>query len=233
MIPIKKALDSSVGQKYVMSISGIALVLFVIVHLLGNLTLYVKDDGAAFNQYAAALHSLGPLLWVAEVGLLVVFLLHIVWAFRISLQNRKARGVAYDQGIRTKGGPSNLSPASRNMFLTGLVLLVFLIVHVGNFRFGKYFAESTTVVDGVTTFNTFQIAVDTFTNPFMMLFYVVCIAFLGFHLRHGFWSALQSLGAMKPEWSKAIYTVGLLVAAVLALGFLGIPIFVFFAYGGV
>lgn len=221
MIPVKKALNSSVGQKYVMSISGISIVLFVIVHLLGNLTLYSGTDGVAFNQYADALHSLGPLLTVAELGLLAVFLLHIVWAFRISLQNRKARGVSYDQGIRTKGGPSNLSPASRNMFATGVVLLVFLIVHVGNFRFGKYFTERASAS---------EVVVETFKNPFMVVFYVVCIAFLGFHLRHGFWSALQSLGAMKPEWSKAIYTIGLLIGALLALGFLGIPLYVFFFY---
>jgi succinate dehydrogenase / fumarate reductase, cytochrome b subunit len=226
MIPFKKALDSSVGRKFLMSLSGIAMVGFVIVHLLGNMTLYIRDEGAAFYKYAAGLHSFGPLLTVAEIGLLAVFVIHIVWAFRISLKNRKARAVAYDQGIKTKGGPSNLSPLSNNMFITGIVLLVFLVAHVGNFRFGKYRMDQVTVGDEVI-YDTYALAIQTFTHPFWMLFYVVSIAFLGFHLRHGFWSALQSLGAMKPEWSKPIYTVGLLVAAVLALGFLGIPIFVF------
>ncbi|MFU8804414.1 MAG: succinate dehydrogenase cytochrome b subunit [Bradymonadaceae bacterium] len=232
MIPLKKVLDSSIGRKFVMSISGIALVLFVIVHLLGNMALYVKDGGDTFNQYAAALHGFGPVLTVAEIGLLAVFVIHIAWAFMISMKNRRARGGSYDQGIQTKGGPSNLSPFSRNMFITGVVLLVFLVIHVGNFRIGKYQRDAMEV-DGVLIYDTFGLAIEKFTNPFWVAFYVIAIAFMGFHLRHGFWSALQSLGAMKPEWSKAIYTVGLFVALLLALGFLGIPIFIFIAYGGV
>lgn len=232
MLPLKNALNSSIGRKFVMSISGIALLLFIIVHLLGNLPLYLKDGGATFNAYAAGLESFGPLLYVAELGLLAVFFVHIAYSIRVTLANKKARGQAYDAGLKTKGQPSNMNIASRNMIVTGIVLFVFLVIHIWQFRIQKIFYEETMLVDGKEVTNLYQLVVDVFANPINVIFYCGVLLFLGAHLRHGFWSALQSLGAMKPQWSKGIYALGALFALAMVVGFFGIPIYLFITHGG-
>lgn len=210
-----------------MSISGISLVLFVIVHLLGNLTLYVPDGGEAFNIYASKFEALGPFLYVIELGLLAVIVLHAFWGLSMYLRNRKARPVGYNKGIKSKGGPSNLSAASRNMAITGSFLLFFIIVHVWHFRIRKESVGEKTMVEGKESTDLYALVEAAFQNPYWVVFYTVSMVFLAFHLRHGFWSALQSLGAMKPRWSKPIYALGLVIAIVLAVGFLGIPIYLF------
>ncbi len=229
MIPLKKALSSPVGRKLVMSISGIALVLFVIVHLIGNLTLYVPDGGETFNRYAAGFEAMGPFLYVIEMGLLAVIVVHILWGVTTTVKNWKARPDDYDETTESKGGPSNLSLASKNMIVSGVVLGFFMIVHIWHFRIRKEFVGEKTDVTGEETTDLYAMVHAAFQDPFWVVFYVGCMAFLAFHLRHGFWSALQSLGAMKPEWSKAIYGIGFFVAIVLAVGFMGIPLYIFFA----
>ncbi len=233
MIPLKRALSSPVGRKFVMSISGIALVLFVIVHLLGNLTLFVPDDGEMFNEYAAGFAALGPVLYIIELGLLLVIVVHMAWGISTWLKNRNARPENYGTATESKGGPSNLSLLSKNMIFTGGMIGIFLVVHLWHFRVRK---ESDAVreeygtyvsADGQEYADLYAMVQGSFSEPGWVAFYVVMMAFFGFHLRHGFWSAFQSLGAMKPEWSKGIYALGLLVAVVLALGFMGIPIYLF------
>lgn len=223
---LKEALNSPVGRKFVMSISGIALVLFVIVHLLGNLTLYIPDGGETFNQYAAGFEAMGPMLYVIELGLLAVIVLHISYGIITAIKNRKARPEPYDESVESKGGPSNLSLASKNMIVSGVALGFFLIVHVWHFRIRKMFVGEKAEETGHT--DLYAMVHDAFSDPFWVAFYVGAMVFLGFHLRHGFWSAMQSLGAMKPEWSKAIYALGFFVAVVLAVGFLGIPLYIYF-----
>ena len=227
MIPLKRAIRSSIGRKFVMSISGIALVLFVIVHLLGNLTLLIPDGGVAFNTYAYNFESLGPALYVIELGLLAVIVMHIAFGVSVSLNNRRARVRGYAQNIQTKGGPSNLSVASRNMFVTGSLLGAFIVAHILHFRVAKEFQDEKIMVDGTEMTDLYSMVLEAFTNPVIVGIYVVAALMLGFHLRHGFWSAFQSLGTMKPEWSKGIYGLGYVVAFLLALGFVGIPVYLF------
>ncbi len=234
MIPLKRALSSPVGRKFVMSLSGIALVLFVIVHLLGNLTLFFPgEDGENFNDYAAFFADLGPVLYIIELGLLVVIVVHMAWGISTWLKNRNARPENYGTGQQSKGGPSNLSLLSKNMIFTGGTLGIFLIVHLWHFRVRK---EMGSVKEEYGTYETaggrevadlYAMVEGSFSSPGWVIFYVASMFFLGFHLRHGFWSALQSLGAMKPEWSKGIYAIGLVVAVILAVGFMGIPIWMF------
>lgn len=236
MLPLKKALDSSIGRKFVMSISGISLVGFIVVHLIGNLPLYFKDQAEgseALNSYGAFLESFGPLLVAAEIGLFAAFVIHIIWAIRITAKNKAARGGKYDAGIRTKGGPSNLNPASRNMIISGVVLLVFLIIHVGTFRVGKLFRDKVQLADGSMAYDIYGLAIEVFSNPISVIFYTAVMLFLGAHLSHGLWSWLQSLGTMKPQWSKPIYVLGTIISVVLAAGFLFIPIFIFIMHAGV
>lgn len=227
MIPLKRALSSSIGRKFVMSLSGIGLVVFVIVHLLGNLTLLIPDGGVAFNKYAYNFEALGPALYVIELGLLAVIAIHIVFGVTVSLKNRAARAKGYDANIQTKGGPSRLSAASRNMFITGGFLGAFIVAHLLHFRVAKEFVGEKIMVDGTEMTDLYSMVVDAFANPIIVAIYVAAAVVLGFHLRHGFWSAFQSLGTMKPEWSNAIYSVGYAIAFALAVGFVGIPVYLF------
>lgn len=227
MIPLTKALKSTVGQKYLMAASGIALVLFTITHLAGNLTLY-SPDSSIFNTYAKKLHDLGPILIVAELGLLAVAILHIVLAVVIKRKNRQARPEAY-KTLVTKGGPSKSTVGSRNMILTGIVLLVFLIIHIKSFKYGPgmdagYVAD----IGGEQARDLYRLVHETFKNPFFVLFYVGSMLFLGFHIRHGFWSAFQSLGANNPRVSQGLYALALVIALLLAIGFLFIPVSIYF-----
>lgn len=228
MIPLKRALTSTVGRKFVMSISGIALVLFVIVHLLGNLTLLIPDGGEAFNKYAHNFESLGVALYVIELGLLSVILLHVAFGIIITLQNRRSRSKNYDEHIQTKGGPSNLSPFSKNMFWSGFFIGLFIIGHVIHFRIAKIFTAEKTMINGEEVTDLYAMVLEAFADPVIVAVYVTASLILGFHLRHGFWSAMQSLGAMKPQWTKGIYAIGFFVAFVLALGFIALPVFLFF-----
>lgn len=231
MVPLKRLFSSTLGRKYLMSASGLALVLFVIVHLLGNLTLYAHS-GDPFNAYAAKLESLGPLLYVAEIGLLAMILIHIVTAFQVTLHNKSARPIAYST-VQSKKGPSKNNVTSRNMIATGFVLLVFLIIHIKQFKFGNDIADGYTAsVNGVMVRDLYRLIVETFVQPLWTAFYVGCMFFLGFHLRHGYWSAFQSLGLINPRWSKPIYALGLILALTLAVGFLSIPIYIFITQGG-
>lgn len=234
MVPLKKALSSSLGKKYLMAVSGLALVGFIVTHLLGNLQLY--GDGTAFNAYAKGLHDLGPLLWVAEIGLIGVFLLHVFVALGLQGSNRKARGSRYAHAQQSKKGPSQMSPLSRNMIITGGVIFIFVVVHVLHMKYGIFSPEAInsqmTTVDGKSAYDLHGRVVHAFQNPLWVAFYVGVMLFLGGHLRHGFWSAFQSLGALNHRLEKPAILAGAIVALLLAAGFLGIPLFIFFTNQG-
>jgi succinate dehydrogenase / fumarate reductase cytochrome b subunit len=224
MIPLREALGSSVGKKYLMSVSGLAMVGFVVTHLLGNLQLYLPD-GTLFNQYAKQLHDLGPLLWVAEIALIGILVLHVLVAFGLTMTNKAARA-SYQAPHQSKGHPSYASPASKNMIVTGVVLLGFLVVHVLHMKFGVFdgaFDPGTVTIKGEEALNLHARVVNAFKNPAWVAFYMVVMVGLGAHLRHGFWSAFQSLGALNERLEKPAVALGLGVGIALAVGFLGIP----------
>lgn len=223
-------LKSTVGRKALMAVSGIALMAFLIVHLGGNLTLFV-GKGELFNSYAHHLEALGPLLYVAEAGLLAIFIFHIVSAIQIQLGKREARGSRYAV-TATKGGPSKQNLASRTMILTGVVLLAFIPVHIWMFKFNRGVPFVFNEVHGTQIKDLYGAVANEFRCATTTWTYVAVMLFLGFHLRHGFWSALQSLGAMKPKLSPLIYAAGLLFAALMAGGFLLMPIYMHYVAAG-
>lgn len=230
---LKKVLNTSVFQKYVVAVSGLGLVGFILMHLLGNLTLYAPS-AEPFNKYVQTLYSWGPLLTVAEFGLLGLFLTHIALAIKVTMRNKSAREHKYSAKQTSKEGPSRFNLSSTNMIVTGLVLLVFLVLHIIHFRFGPAIAEGyTTIINGEETRDLYRLVFESFQNPLIVLGYVAVIFFLGFHLRHGFWSAFQSLGAMNPKYSPLITGVGVAFAIIVALGFLFIPIALYFNLTGV
>jgi succinate dehydrogenase / fumarate reductase cytochrome b subunit len=218
-------LRSSIGKKLLNGITGVLLLLFIVAHLAGNLTIFVGKD--ALNAYAATTHSLGPLLIVIELGLAAVFLVHAGSAISVWRDNKAARDSRYVVS-KSKGAASKQTVASRTMIWTGLVLLAFLIIHLKQFRFGPMTPEYMTTLPGHTgeVWDLHRIVVETFKQPIWTGVYVAVMILLGFHLRHGFWSAFQSIGALNPKLRPLAFSAGLVFALVIAIGFLLLPIFV-------
>lgn len=215
--------DSTVGRKYIMGLSGLALVAFIVIHLAGNLTLFFGAE--AFNSYVLKLESLGPLIRLAELGLMAVFVFHIIFAFSVTSQNRAARKSRY--AVKGNAGkPSRKTMASQSMIYTGLVLLVFLVAHVWMFRFQTRVNPEQVIVHGAEVINLYKPVVAAFHNPVIAWAYTLVMLFLGSHLSHGFWSAFQSLGAYHPRYTPVIHGLGVLLAVLLAVGFLVLPLWV-------
>jgi succinate dehydrogenase / fumarate reductase cytochrome b subunit len=233
MLTVTKALKSSIGRKFIMGLSGLALVGFIIAHLAGNLTL-LDPTGVLFNAYAKKLDDLGPLKIVAEVGLVILFGLHILMAFVLKVDHRSARPSRYAMH-KSKGGPSFWNLASVNMIVTGAVLLGFLVIHIKQFTLGPGVdAGYVTDIHGTSGRDLFRLITETFANPWWVAFYCGVMLMLGAHLRHGFWSMFQSLGAMSPRLQKPAHLAGLIVGVIMAVGFLMLPLYLHFyvAQGG-
>jgi len=214
--------QSTVGRKVIMAVTGLLLTAFLISHLAANLLLFLPDGGRTYNLYSYKLHQLQPWLNLARAALLIFFLSHVVSGIKVSLTNRRARKSRYAVQA-TKGGPSKLTAASRSMIVSGLVLLVFVPIHVFMFSMGPYYP---TVIDGQPMRDLYQLVIEKFNMPGVALGYAATMLILGAHLRHGFWSALQSLAAMSRRWSPVVYSFGLVFAVLLAGGFVILPLYV-------
>lgn len=218
-------LASSIGKKLLNGFTGVLLLAFIVAHLAGNLTIFFGQD--ALNGYAATTHSLGPLLIVIESLLGLVFLLHAASAIRVWLDGRKARH-ARNTRYASKGGASKQTLASRSMIWTGLVLLLFLVVHLWQFRFGPTEAQGYVArLGNHEVWDLWRVVVEVFKQPAWVAFYTVVMALLGLHLRHGFWSAFQSIGLLGPGLRPLAYSAGLVFAVVVAAGFLVLPLYVY------
>jgi succinate dehydrogenase / fumarate reductase cytochrome b subunit len=222
------AFRSPVGKKVLTGITGLGLTIFVVEHMLGNL-LYLSSDPNAYNNYADTLLSLGPVLYLIELGLLAFFVLHIVIGINIFLRKRQARAVGYTT-YKSVGRPSMQTFSSRTMIVTGVVLLVFLVIHLLSFKFGPGVAEGYAVeVEGRQIRDLKRLMTENFQKPLYAFGYPLVVILLGFHLRHGVWSAFQSLGAMKPKLTSVIYAIGVVLAVLVAVGFLFVPLYIYFS----
>ncbi len=218
--------DTSIGRKIMTGLTGLGLVAFVVIHLAGNLTLFVSSE--SFNAYAHKLESLGPLLYVAEIGLIAVFVFHIIFTIAVTMQNKGARSNAY-KVKGDAGKPSRKSLSSQTMIYTGLVLGAFVIWHVWMFKFGPGVSEGYVEMhSGEPYRDLYKLVAESFQNIWIMGAYVAVMVLLGVHIRHGFWSAFQSLGAYHPRYTPIIYTAGIALAVLLAVGFLAIPLYFYF-----
>jgi succinate dehydrogenase / fumarate reductase cytochrome b subunit len=223
MPSISKVIWSSVGKKLVMAITGLAMIIFLIEHLSGNLLLFNKNPDP-FNRYSHFLISFGSIIIVAELILIAILIFHIISGVSIALGKKNARPIGYKK-TGNAGAPSKKTLSSKTMIYTGLLIFVFLAIHLKTFKFGPYY---TTNVDGVEMRDLHRLVIEVFQKPGYVIWYVAAMVFLGFHLRHGFWSAFQSLGAYHPRYTPIIYAIGIILAIVLAVGFLGIPIWIYF-----
>ncbi|MFC1600991.1 succinate dehydrogenase cytochrome b subunit [Candidatus Sumerlaeota bacterium] len=223
---------STVGQKIVMALTGLMLVGFVIGHLVGNLQLLLPGEYyfLGFNKYALHLEKLGPALWLIEVALIGILLCHVVYGALINWRALMARPSRY-ASEKTKGGESKNNFASRNMLLLGVFVLAFIVLHVWQFKFGpggpgNPNSAYETTLHGEQMRDLHKLVVETFKNPAWVTFYVGFLVLLGFHLRHGVWSAFQSLGAMPGGISKLAYAAGGVLAVLLVVGFVFMPIWI-------
>jgi len=222
---------SSLGKKFLMGLSGLALFGFVAVHLSENLILIVGTK-TLYNQWTHTLESLGPLLYLIELGLTGVFVLHIVTGISVWLDKRRARPTPYVK-VANAGPPSRKSLSSVTMIITGAVLLLFVIVHVKTFKYGPGIAEGyVQSIDGLEVRDLHRLVLETFSREGYVIFYVAVMVFLGFHLGHGFWSAFQSLGAMNPRLTPVSYGLGVFLAIVIGLGFIVLPVWIYVTGGG-
>ncbi len=214
--------DSSVGTKLLIGATGLFLVLYLIVHIAGNLMVF--GGAEFFNKYAGALSS-NPLIPIIEVVLLVGFLVHIFKTIRMVVTNRAARPVDY-QMKRPAGGPSRKSLASTTMILSGLWLLVFVVIHVRTFKFGAHYRTLDGLVD------LYRLEMETFRSPVTVAFYVLSMLVVGSHVFHGASSAFQSLGASHPHWTPRIVVAGKLLATGISGGFIVIALWAHLFGGG-
>ena len=201
-------LGSSVGKKMLMAVTGLAMIGFLAVHLLGNTMAFVGAE--AFNDYAKKLHSLQPYLTVFNIGLVAVALVHIGIGLLLFLENRRARPTKYavykNPGGRTLG--------SDTMPYTGVLILIFVIVHLFKFTFVD---KSETPI--------YQLMATTFSNPFWVIMYVAAMIVVALHISHGFWSMAQTFGLNHPSHMPLIMKLGWLVTFAFGIGFGILPIY--------
>ncbi|PTY06426.1 succinate dehydrogenase [Opitutaceae bacterium EW11] len=235
MNSIVQLFRSSIGRKFLMAITGVILVGFVIGHLVGNLQIFSPPD--KINGYAEFLHGMGPMLWVVRLVLLASVLIHIWAAVSLTLENRQARGVtryAVKHTIRA-------TLASRTMRLTGFVVFFFLIYHLLQFTIGgvddtfkanlarytmqgDYHVAGISVVPaGASVLDVHTMVVKGFQNPIVSLFYVIAVGLLSFHLVHGVDSMFQTLGIRNASWSGGLRKFAVILAVLYFLGNLAIP----------
>lgn len=223
-------LNSSVGKKFLQAITGLGLFVFVIGHLIGNLLLLLGAD--AFNKYAHFLEELGHGMAVplADFGLLIFFAVHIVTGLKVAFFDKnRARPVGYVvQG--NAGRPSRKSIASMTMVFTGLLLFIFVPLHLMNFKYGYYPAAPLGYYGPPENQvrDLYSVVEHLYASPGWTVFYVVVMAALGFHLWHGVWSAFQSLGLSHPRWMPIVRLAGYIFAVLLAVGFLYLPLYMHF-----
>jgi succinate dehydrogenase / fumarate reductase, cytochrome b subunit len=209
-----RLLDSSVATKILIGLTGLALFLYLVIHVVGNAVIFFGP--AAFNKYAYTLES-NPLIPVVEIGLLLVFLLHVYKTVTMYLNNQRARPVAYEKK-KFAGPPSRKSIASSTMIVSGLWLLIFIIIHVKAFRYGTEYEWPAGGRD------LYRLELENFTNPLMVGFYVLSMIIVGSHLWHGISSGFQSLGLDKPAWTRFILPAGKVIAVLMAAIFAVIAI---------
>ena len=213
--------SSSVGTKLLMGLTGIALFAYMVLHLAGNALIFAGQD--VFNAYSHTLIS-NPLIVPIEIGLLLIFLLHIYKALTMWTTNQAARPVGYLKKERARH-TSRKSFASSTMLWSGLFTLIFIIIHVKQFKFGSFYQVTSSDVRDLA-----RTEIEVFQHPVWVVFYVAATLLVGLHLRHGFASAFQSLGLDHPTYTRRLTALGILFAILIGGGLAIIPIWVSFAY---
>jgi succinate dehydrogenase / fumarate reductase, cytochrome b subunit len=218
-----KFLTSTIGRKLLMALTGLFLILFLVVHLIGNLQLLKNDGGEAFNIYAQFMTS-NPLIKVISYVNYALILIHIIWAILLSRKNSAARG---SQGYAISKNSSHWT--SRNMGILGTFVLIFLVIHLRGFWYEMHWGGIPTkdYAGHAAVKDLFDVVDKAYANPAYVGVYVISMLLLAFHLWHGFISAFQTLGVNHPKYNPVIKFVGKAFAIVVPLLFAIIPILMY------
>ena len=207
-------INSTIGRKVVMSLTGVALILFLTFHMSMNVVALFSGD--TYNKICGALGAHWYAV-VATLGLAALAVLHIVYAFWLTMQNRAARG---SERYAVVAKPAGVEWASQNMLVLGIIVLVGLLLHFWNFWYNMMFAELVGISTVHDPADGFAYIVDTFANPCYVVLYIIWLVAIWFHLSHGFWSAMHTLGWSGKVWFNRWKTIGIAYTTILMLAFL-------------
>ena len=212
--------SSSLGKKYLMALTGLFLCSFLVIHFLGNITLYTNP--VQFNEYTRFMSS-NPIIRVMEIVLVAGFLTHIIDAIMLTRANKKAQPVKYAMDKKQS------SWYSRNMGLTGSVILAFLVLHLQSFWYGYKFGSPAYATDsaGLPIKDMYTMVTEAFGEFWYSGLYVIAVTLLGIHLNHGFQSAFQSVGLRHKKYTPTIKMLGTAFSILITLGFISFPIYFF------
>jgi len=202
--------STPIGKKAVMAVSGVTLAGFVLAHLIGNLQIFLGPD--QFNGYARTLRHLPELVWPTRLILLIMVILHIWSSLQLAVLKSEARPQGY---VKRKSAGS--SYASRTMYWSGPILAAFIIYHLMQFTFG---AGGTPYQE----FDAYGNVIQGFRVPAVSIFYIIAMALLSLHLRHGLWSIFQTLGFYHPRHTPRIKRLASFISLFIFFGFISIPI---------
>ena len=218
-------INSSIGRKVVMSVTGVALILFLTFHGCMNVVALFSEDG--YNMICEFLGANWYAV-VATLGLAALAVIHIVYAFILTAQNRTARGDnRYEVATTVNAG--KVEWASKNMLVLGIIIVIGLLIHLWNFWYNMMFAELVGAMPAIDPTDGFGWIKETFSNPVFVVLYIVWLVALWFHLSHGFWSAMQTFGWSGKVWLKRWMCIGNIYVTLLFLAFLVVVLA--FAFG--
>jgi succinate dehydrogenase / fumarate reductase cytochrome b subunit len=220
-------LRSSVGKKLIMSLTGLFLCTFLVIHMLGNMQLLKSDGGVAFNHYSHFMAHNGLIQLISKVNFLLI-LFHLVDGLFLAYKNKQARPEQYAVA------PKSSTWASRNMAILGTLILVFLIIHLKTFWFAAKFGQVPSInIEGQEMHDLYSVVVAAFSQWWYVGIYLVGLLALAYHLLHGFQSAFQTLGINHPKYTPAIKALGTAFAIGIPLAFATQPIFLFLKHVGI
>lgn len=221
---IIKMLTSTLGKKLLMSLTGLFLISFLTIHLIGNLAVFAKDGGLSFNTYAAFM-STNPLIHTVSYLLYAGIVLHVIIAVILYFSNSSARPVKY----KVQKSKDNSSWESRSMTLLGTFILAFLIIHLKDFWWQyKYNGGYQFAIDANGHRDIYALVVEQFKTNVALVSYLIGLVALFFHLKHGFQSAFQTLGLEHKKYTPVIKAIGLVYAIIVPLAFASMPLVIYF-----
>ncbi|WP_194774414.1 succinate dehydrogenase cytochrome b subunit [Pararhodonellum marinum] len=221
---VTKTLNSTLGRKLVMALTGLFLILFLTGHVSGNLLLFKGDGGRAFNEYAKFMTT-NPAILILSYLTYISILGHVVYSILLTSYNKKARPINY----AVNRPETNSSWSSRNMGILGTIILVFLVVHLQGFWAKMHWGDIPYVTyDGQEYKDLYSVVVFAFRQEWLVALYVIAMGFLAFHLSHGFASAFQTLGLNHRKYSPAIEMIGKIYAIGVPIIFASMPVYLYF-----
>jgi len=219
---LKGFFNSSIGRKFIMALTGLFLILFLTEHMIANLLLILPDNGVIYNQYSHFMVTF-PLIRVVEILLFASIIFHIIYALVLTYRNRQARPVKY--AVRKPG--ENSSWVSRNMGFLGLILFIFLAIHLAGFFAKTRITHDLGMVtiNGVEMHDVYSLVKAKFEIWWFDLIYIIGFIALGAHLWHGFYSSFRTLGLRHPKYLPLFKGIGIFIAVIIPLGFAVVPIY--------